>query len=517
MRRTSGLLVVSCCLILVSFGRGQAQDASLTTKLTGKWIQHYTGMSLQGAVLNITSVDPATGLLKGQWIPPTGAAAGKEFEVVGWVSSAPPREKLDNVITISFSVSLTTYGSITSYTGYFKDNKITASWFNIKPNTTYEWDHISTGQDIFTRETRIASEAGQAPTQEKPVDEIFKNIKVLNGMPQSQLYPAMRFMAASLGFQCGSCHVIGNSFGDFPADDKPEKQTARDMIRMVQYINKNYADGNPTVSCYTCHRGSRSPVTAPTLPLQLAVPIGVSSSAASPLPSVDEVLNKYLDAIGGKAAGDLITSCVVKGTTTTAIGQTVAYESEQLAPDKGRESFTLPSNTGRPCAGDSRCEYARVINGSQGWLKSGAGVQELVGQQLDDQKLSFPLFGILRLRDQYASFRISGRDKIDDRDVYVISAVLSDNKVERLYFDVESGLLRRRVGYTRTLIGTIPQQTDFEDYREVQGVRLPFTITMAFVDSGSLPIVRKFAEIKINVPVDASKFDKPLALTAPNR
>ncbi len=117
----------------------------------GKWTQHYTGMSLQGATLSITSVDPVTGQLKGTWTPPSGAAGSKEFEVVGWVGSAPSREKLDNVITISFSVSLTTYGSITSYTGYFKDNKITASWFNIKPNSTYEWDHISTGQDIFSK------------------------------------------------------------------------------------------------------------------------------------------------------------------------------------------------------------------------------------------------------------------------------------------------------------------------------------------------------------------------------
>ena len=110
-------------------------------------------MSLQGAVLNITDVNTVSGQLKGKWIPPSGAAAGKEFDVVGWVSSAPPREKLDNVITISFSVSLTAYGSITSYTGYFKDNRIIALWFNIKPNSTYEWDHISTGQDIFTKES----------------------------------------------------------------------------------------------------------------------------------------------------------------------------------------------------------------------------------------------------------------------------------------------------------------------------------------------------------------------------
>ncbi len=138
-------------IILIVFSHSQAQDTSIPSRLIGKWTQHYTGMSLQGAILNITSIDSVTGQLKGKWIPPSGAAGGKEFDVIGWLSSAPPREKLDNVITISFSVSLTTYGSITSYTGYFKDNKITASWFNIKPNSTYEWDHISTGQDIFTK------------------------------------------------------------------------------------------------------------------------------------------------------------------------------------------------------------------------------------------------------------------------------------------------------------------------------------------------------------------------------
>lgn len=152
MKKKALMLLAVCCLIGASVIAGQAQETQWQTKLIGKWTQHYTGMSLQGAKLNITSIETATGELKGKWIPPSGAAAGKEFDVVGWVSSAPARENLDNVVTISFSVSLTTYGSITSYTGYFKDNKITASWFNIKPNTTYEWDHISTGQDIFTKD-----------------------------------------------------------------------------------------------------------------------------------------------------------------------------------------------------------------------------------------------------------------------------------------------------------------------------------------------------------------------------
>lgn len=369
------------------------------------------------------------------------------------------------------------------------------------------------GNGQVARDQDSGTTTMQAAPTEKTVEQVFRNIKVLNGMPQSKLYPAMRFIAASLGFQCGSCHVIKNGFIDARADDKPEKQTARRMVKMVAEINKTLGEGRPTVSCYTCHQGHRLPQSAPALPLPLTSsrpPITSTIGPTSALPSVDEIWNKYLAAIGGKAAADGTKSLFVKGTTTTSGGQIVDYESEQSAPDKGHESFAIQALTGRNCAGDSRCEYERVINGRQGWLKSGQGVQDLVDEQLGDQKLSFPLFGILRLRDQYSSFRASGRDKIDDRDVYVVSAIRSDKKAERLYFDVETGFLIRRVGYTRTLIGTIPQQTDFDDYREVEGLRLPFTIKMSFADPGSLPIIRKFTEIKHNVPLDESKFDKPL-------
>ena len=348
-------------------------------------------------------------------------------------------------------------------------------------------------------------------SNERTAGQVFKNIKVLNDLPQSQIYPVMRFMAASLGFQCGNCHVIRNGFIDAPLDDKPEKQTARQMIKMVIEINKTTFQGNTVVSCYTCHRGNRSPQGAPYLPLAIPSPPSspaISSGKTPTLPSVDDVLNKYLDAIGGKAATGQIKNLVVKGTTTTALGLLVPYESEQAIPDKGHETFSL-QNTGRSCAGDSRCEYERVIKGREGWLKSGAGVQELLGEQLGDQKLSFPLFSIVKLREQYSSFRLSGRDRIDDREVYVIAATRSDNRLERLYFDVENGLLRRRISYMRTLVGMIPQQVDFENYREVEGLKLPFTITMSFADRGSTPIVRQFTEIKFNVSVDESKFAKP--------
>jgi hypothetical protein len=142
------------CLAVISvFSSATAEppENSLASKLLGKWTQEMIGARTGGAIINITAVDPATGRISGKYIPPSGPAGGKEFDVVGWVSSAPPQEKADNVITVSFTVSLSTYGSISSETGYLKDNKIFAMWHNVRPNTTYDWAHIATGEDVWTR------------------------------------------------------------------------------------------------------------------------------------------------------------------------------------------------------------------------------------------------------------------------------------------------------------------------------------------------------------------------------
>jgi Avidin family len=126
-------------------------EDSLAGKLIGKWTQEMIGAHTGGAIINITAVDAATGRITGKYILPSGPAVGKEFDVTGWVSSAPPQEKADNVVTVSFTVSLSTYGSISSETGYLKDNKIFAMWHNVRPNAAYDWAHIVTGEDIWTK------------------------------------------------------------------------------------------------------------------------------------------------------------------------------------------------------------------------------------------------------------------------------------------------------------------------------------------------------------------------------
>ena len=144
-------MLAFCCLVIgvCSSLRGDAQDASMQSKLIGKWTNQ--NETKGPATIRITAVDSVTGQLKGKYSPPSGAAAGKEFDIVGWVSSAPLAANRDNVIVVSFSVSLTTYGSIATWTGFLKDNKIIASSSNVRSNTGYEWDHITATYDVWTK------------------------------------------------------------------------------------------------------------------------------------------------------------------------------------------------------------------------------------------------------------------------------------------------------------------------------------------------------------------------------
>ena len=150
MKRT--LLMLATCMLLIGISassRSHTQDMSMQNKLIGRWTNQ--NETKGPATINITSVDSITGQLKGKYSPPSGAAAGKEFDIVGWVSSAPSLANRDNVIVVSFSVSLTTYGSIATWTGFLKENKIIASSSNVRSNSGYEWDHITATYDVWAK------------------------------------------------------------------------------------------------------------------------------------------------------------------------------------------------------------------------------------------------------------------------------------------------------------------------------------------------------------------------------
>ena len=364
----------------------------------------------------------------------------------------------------------------------------------------------------------VPSQTPAAPTgpQEKTVDQTRKNIQILKGLPDSQLGTVMQFIAASMGRRCDFCHVNkGGNNWVWESDDKEEKLTARKMMTMVLALNKDNFRGSPTVSCYTCHRGRSTPQGIPSLPVPTPQPrpqppaqTAPGQPAATPTPTPapptsDQILAKYVEALGGQAAVDKMKTLVMKGTYTGFNGMALPYEVDMAAPDKFYINVTAQQGT-----------IERGFDGKAGWQKGPGGVSELMNPVLDDLKSTFLFYRNIKLKEQFSQVRFGGRDKIGDRNVLVINGRTADNHRERLYFDAETGFLLRRISYLETPIGVIPNQIDFEDYLDVDGVKIPFTVKVLSVEPGLIS-TRNYTEIKLNATVDDSKFKMPAAAAKP--
>lgn len=342
-----------------------------------------------------------------------------------------------------------------------------------------------------------------APTStEATVEQAHKNIQVFKGLPESQLLPVMNYMAASLGVRCNYCHVNNAGNWDYASDEKAEKKTAREMITMVMGVNKNNFRGNPEVSCYTCHRGRTQVVH--TLSVPLPTPEPRPSPAPSPTtprppnPTAEQILDKYYQALGGAAAIEKLQSRVSKGTLINNAGVEIGYELNQSGPNSALAVLTTPQ------AG----VIERGFNGTKGWEKTARGVRDLTDAELSYLRRYSLLYNDIKLRDQFSRVSFGGKQKIDGRDVYALRATTTGGKRETLFFDVETGLLVRRTSATTTPVGTIPEQVDFADYKDVDGMKLPFTVRFSSVEP-TYSAVRKYTEIKLNVSVDPKRFNKP--------
>lgn len=335
---------------------------------------------------------------------------------------------------------------------------------------------------------------------DKPVEQTRKNIQVLKGLPESRLFPVMNFISDSLGVRCTYCHVYkGEDRWEWESDAKPEKETAREMMRMVLAINKDSFSGQQGVTCYSCHRGQTHVVGLPPFPL----PPRESFAAAAPapdksLPTADQVFEKYVRAIGGKAAFEKLKTRIWKGTYITAGGDSLPYEVQQAAPNKFFSTLSTPQQGA----------FITVFNGTRGWQQNARGVREFTGSDLSQLKNFAGFFGGVNLKEQYSQMKVVRQEKVGERETYLVRATSIDGSDERLSFDAKTGLLLRRIVIERTVLLPLPEETDFDDYREVDGVKLPFTIRVYNIDPAH-NVTRKFTEIKHNLPVADVKFKIP--------
>ena len=327
--------------------------------------------------------------------------------------------------------------------------------------------------------------------QPRTAEQAFKNIKVIKNMPAGQLQGAMNFMAASLGVDCSYCHTR-------PAmekDDKPTKQTARRMLAMVNEINKNFGD-KPLVNCATCHRGNTKPVAVPPLP-SLSAPFTAEISQ-HPLPTVAEILDRYIKALGGMQALEKVTTRMRKGSVNVS-GVQGTFEFYEVAPNKALLIGSLPPPLG---------SVQQAFDGSKGWVKNQNGVFDMSGDGLDQVRREWLFYGDVKFDEQFKTMSVAGRERVDSREFYVVLGTRADGEIERLYFDVQTGLLARRYSESPTYFGGLPNAVDYDDYRKVGKVRLPFVVRKV---RGGTMFVQTISEYRLNIKVDEAQFKKPVA------
>lgn len=333
----------------------------------------------------------------------------------------------------------------------------------------------------------------EQPPKDKTAGQYYKNIKVLNDIPASDLLPGMRYITTALGVKCDYCHVKDN----FPNDDKRPKQTARQMMTMLFAINKNNFDGRPEVSCYTCHQGHNEPMGVPALPAEATEPQFIRpapGATSQPLPSADAVLDKYAQAVGSEEALNRVSSRAVHLDETDSGGNSYAIEAYEKAPDKMYEVKTLPQGT-----------VTAGFDGSHAWVASNRGAREPEAFDAIVLRSEAEINPVATLKS-YTGRRVRGQAKIGDTTAYVMMGKAPDGIVEFLFFDEQSGLLLRRMIRDTTIFGALPIEADYSDYRDVNGVKIPYQTTWFTAGESSTYTIK---DVKDNVPVDDSKFEPP--------
>ncbi|HEX8881848.1 MAG TPA: c-type cytochrome [Candidatus Acidoferrum sp.] len=347
---------------------------------------------------------------------------------------------------------------------------------------------------------RAQSSSAKGPsegTKEPPklAEEQYKNIQALKGVPADQVIPSMQFIAASLGVECEYCHVARA----FEKDDKKPKLAARKMIGMMMAINRENFEGHREVTCYSCHRGSPDPVATPMItaeePRREAADAAKAGELKPVFPPADQLLDKYISAIGGAEALQKVASRVEKGTLTAFGGQHFPVDVYSKAPDKRLSVMHLPN-------GDSLTGF----DGTQGWLSVPGRVHRMTAAENAAARVDADLYFPLHVKTLFEKFRVNAGEKIDGHDTYLVVGLKEGQPPLRLYFDKESGLLLRLVRYAETALGRNPTQIDYADYRQANGLKIPFQWTLSRPGN---QFTIQVEQLEQNVPVDDAKFTPP--------
>jgi hypothetical protein len=134
----------------------------------------------------------------------------------------------------------------------------------------------------------------------------------------------------------------------------------------------------------------------------------------------------------------------------------------------------------------------------------------VTGSELDGQRLEAQLAFPGQIKQVLTNLRSGPADSINDHDVQTVQGEGPRGLLVTLYFDKESGLLRRLIRYGKSPVGRISTQVDYDDYRAVDGIKFPFSFIFSWLDGKD---GFQLTEVKTNVPIDPSVFGRPRRAT----
>ena len=229
--------------------------------------------------------------------------------------------------------------------------------------------------------------------------------------------------------------------------------------------------------------------------------LGASAGlAAGKEVGVDNVLEKYVKAIGGKEAWDKIESRHIKA-DLDAFGSTAEWTLDAKAPNLRTTRVELP---GIGLLQDG-------FDGKTAWAKSPAGVSAKTGEELERARKEADFRREIRLKELYPDLAAKGAETFNGQAVQVLESQPSPGNRTRFSFNADSGLLVRVQADFMTNVGSPGTvETELSDYREVDGIKYPHIQKIKFSAAGQqFEIGLKVKEIKHREKFDDAKFKKP--------
>jgi zinc protease len=216
------------------------------------------------------------------------------------------------------------------------------------------------------------------------------------------------------------------------------------------------------------------------------------------LPTVAEILDKYVKALGGRDAIQKVKTRVAIGTVELAPMNLKGIFESYAAPEA--KSYTKITIAG---IGD----LLEGTDGKTAWSTNPIqGSRDRAGTELSQAKLLNDFYRDIRLEKLFAKMELKGIERVGERDAYVVIATAEGVSPETWYFDTQTGLLIRSDVTAVTPEGSQPMTVYYEDHRTVDGIQIPFRIR---TQTPNFQIIMNSTEVRHGTPIDDSKFAKP--------